>query len=112
MNVINIAVDYTPFPGGRYPTDGKGNGTTFRQRFLVPILKSGGHAEVILDGAMGYPSSFLEEAFGGLVRSEGFEPEVVLKSFSFTARQPGFARFVEMIQSYVKSANVSHEVRN
>ena len=111
MTAINIAKDYTPYPGGRYPEDGKGNGTTFRKNFLMPILDSNEHAEVILDGAMGYPSSFLEEAFGGLVRAEGYEPEKVLRSFTFIATQPGFGRFVEMIETYVRAAIVYKKPR-
>lgn len=102
---INIAREYTPYPGGRYPEDGKGNGTTFRQRFLLPVLRSGGHAEVVLDGAAGYPSSFLDEAFAGLVRIDGFTAAEVLATFDFTAKQPGFARFISMIETFVKSAS-------
>jgi hypothetical protein len=101
---INIAVDYTPFPGGRYPVDGDGNGTTFRELFLEPVLKSGDNATIVLDGAEGYPSSFLEEAFGGLVREKGYTAELVLRSFKFVAEQPGFARFVTLIEQFVRDA--------
>ncbi len=104
MTSINIARDYSPYPGGRYPEDGAGNGSTFRDEFLLPVLRSGQHAEVILDGAAGYPSSFLDEAFGGLVRNYGFTPEQVLAAFKLVARQPGFARFVPLIESFVRSA--------
>ena len=104
MTTINIAEDYTRFPGGRYPEDGKGNGTNFRKRFLVPVLQRHDRAVVVLDGAAGYPSSFLDEAFAGLVRIEGFTAEQVLTAFDFKATQPGFARFVSMIRDYVKAA--------
>lgn len=103
-STINIAKDYTPYPGGRYPNDGDGNGTTFRQLFLEPVLESGGHARIILDGAEGYPSSFLEEAFGGLVRVKGYSPERVLRAFEFVAVQPGFARFVSLIEDFIRNA--------
>ncbi|WP_226557788.1 STAS-like domain-containing protein [Salipiger thiooxidans] len=101
---INIANDYTRFPGGRYPEDGAGNGTTFREDFLLPILEKGEGATVILDGAAGYPSSFLDEAFAGLVRRHKFTPDQVLKAFHFVAKEPGYARFVPLIESFVKSA--------
>ncbi|WP_083800725.1 STAS-like domain-containing protein [Rhodobacter ferrooxidans] len=109
---INIAKDYTRFPGGRYPEDGKGNGTSFRKKFLVPVMKSGDHAVVILDGAAGYPSSFLDEAFAGLVRKEGFSAESVLKALRFQATDPGFSRFIEMIESYVRSATPEKETHH
>jgi hypothetical protein len=44
----------------------------FRRRHLVPALREGEQARVNLNGTLGYGSSFLEEAFGGLVRLEGF----------------------------------------
>lgn len=102
--MINIAEVYTKFPGGRYPQDGKGNGTDFRERFLVPVLKAHGKALIVLDGAVGYPSSFLDEAFGGLVRSRGFSADQVLSAFEFKAEKPGFSRFVSLIKEYVRAA--------
>ncbi|WP_082223900.1 STAS-like domain-containing protein [Pseudorhodobacter wandonensis] len=109
-DIINIAIDFTKFPGGRYPQDGEGNGTSFREKFLLPVLKANKTAEVILDGALGYPSSFLEEAFGGLVRTDGYSPEKVLATFTFIAKQPGFQRFVKLIESYVRGAVVTPSV--
>jgi hypothetical protein len=108
-STINIAKDYTPYVGGRYEADGEGNGTTFRKDFLVPVLRevlqsSGRPAVIILDGAAGYPSSFLEEAFGGLVRKEGFSAEEVLRSFEFVASESGFSRYIDLIKVFVKSA--------
>jgi hypothetical protein len=107
--IINIARDYTPYPGGRYPEDGKGNGTTFRDEFLLPIVKQGKHADVVLDGAAGYPSSFLDEAFAGLVRKYGYTADQVLEAFHFVATQPGFARFILLIEEYVRTATPEKE---
>jgi len=104
MQTINIARDYTRYPGGRYPEDGAGNGTTFREKFLLPVLKQGDVAEIVLDGAAGYPSSFLDEAFAGLVRDEGYTPEQVLNSFRFVATQPGFRRFIGLVEEFVRTA--------
>lgn len=103
MTLIRIAEDFSRLPGGRYPQDGDGNGTTFREKFLVPVLKSHGTARIILDGTRGYPSSFLEEAFGGLVRA-GYDPDRIKKSFSFVAEQPGFARFIGLIEEHIDRA--------
>jgi len=111
MNTINIADDFTPYPGGRYPEDGKGNGTDFRQRFLVPVLQKKDHAIIILDGALGYPSSFLEEAFGGLVRL-GFNSDVIEASFTIEVDQPGLKRYKSMIIEYIRKATpTNHQLQ-
>lgn len=66
---ISIAKDFTRFPSGRYVRNGETSGEAFRQKFLEPHLRDGQQVEVDLDGTVGYGSSFLEEAFGGLVRA-------------------------------------------
>ena len=103
---INIAEDYTRHPNGRYIEDGKGNGTGFRKEFLRPAMenKNVSAVNVVLDGAKGYPSSFLEEAFGGLVREEGFSARDVLRKFVFVANKPGYARYIDLIKEYIQQA--------
>lgn len=66
--IINIAKDFSRMPAGRYAKDGPYSGETFRERHLIPALREGASVRVILDGARGYGSSFLEEAFGGIIR--------------------------------------------
>ena len=66
--VINVAHDFSPFPAGRYLADGPYSGEGFLQNKLLPALRQADEVRVEMDGAMGYGSSFLEEAFGGLVR--------------------------------------------
>src|SRR5262245_24725002 len=65
---INIAKDYSRYPAGRFRTDGPYSGERFREDVLVPALQRTNIVQVELDGTAGYGSSFLEEAFGGLVR--------------------------------------------
>lgn len=67
--VIYIARDFSPSPAGRYPEDGPYNGELFREKWLLPAIKEHDEVEVNLDDTGGYGSSFLEEAFGGLVRA-------------------------------------------
>lgn len=71
-SVIHIAEDYSTEPFGRYHSDGDSNGTKFREELLKPSLEANSNITIIFDGAEGYGSSFLEEAFGGLVRLNGF----------------------------------------
>ena len=72
MAEINIAIDYSKTPGGRYRKDGKYSGQDFREKILIPkyqlSIRQGEKLIINLDGGYGYGSSFLEEAFGGLVR--------------------------------------------
>lgn len=69
--LIDVARDFSKKPYGRYPKDGDSNGTRFRKEFLVPALNDGS-VVVDMSGTNRYGSSFLDEAFAGLVREEGF----------------------------------------
>jgi hypothetical protein len=67
--VINIEKDFSRYPAGRFKADGPHSGERFREELLIPALKScEGKIIVEFDGARGLGSSFLEEAFGGLIR--------------------------------------------
>ena len=69
-----IAKEFSPHPIGRYKTDSDHSAELFREKFLIPRLRKAFEKneklEVIFEGLLGCSSSFLEEAFGGLVRSE------------------------------------------
>lgn len=71
--LIDVASEFSRFPAGRFRTDGPYSGERFREELLVPALSGSLSVTVTLDGTMGYGSSFLEEAFGGLVRVCGFQ---------------------------------------
>lgn len=76
MNVIKVS-DFSKFPGPRYKKLGSYSGEEFRDTVLIPAIEKGYVDLVIdLDGVFGFGSSFLEEAFGGLVR-QGVGSEVV-----------------------------------
>lgn len=68
---LSIAKDFSRSPAGRYRTDGPFSGEEFRESILQPAIRKHDEVEVDLRGALGYGSSFLEEAFGGLVRKCG-----------------------------------------
>lgn len=70
---VSIAKDFSRFPAGRFVTDGPYPGETFREQLAAKLRA--GKVVVILDGTLGYGSSFLEEAFGGLVRKRLFTVE-------------------------------------
>lgn len=72
---ISIASTYSETPAGRYYSDGPFSGEKFRTEILLPALQSFDLVEVNFDGTLGYGSSFLEEAFGGLIRECGMTLE-------------------------------------
>lgn len=77
-NVLRVA-DFSIFPGPRYEVLGPASGEEFRDTKLLPALREHGANLIIdLDGVISYGSSFLEESFGGAVRS-GIDPAVLLK---------------------------------
>lgn len=69
MITIQLAKEFSRYPAGRNTKDGPYSGELFRKKFLEPNLKIHDKIIIELDGARGYGSSFLEEAFGGLVRA-------------------------------------------
>lgn len=75
---IDVASQFSRVPAGRYAADGPYSGELFRTKLLIPALERGEVVEVRLDGARGYGSSFLEEAFGGLVRLRRWSAEQLL----------------------------------
>lgn len=96
--VINIERDFSRYPAGRYLTDGPYNGEKFRKEFLVPALSESTEKVIVeLDGARGLGSSFLEEAFGGLVRT-GYSAEEVLKRIDLKSED---ASLIEEIKEYI-----------
>jgi hypothetical protein len=77
--IIVVVKDFHEKPYGRYITDAEGceftSGEVFRQKHLTPALKEFDHVTVDLTGYNRYGRSFLDEAFGGLIREEGFTSE-------------------------------------
>lgn len=88
--VISVAKDFSPSPAGRYPEDGPYPGAVFRDKLLIPALQSNDKVIVNLDGTSGYGSSFLEEAFGGLVRN-GFSKQVLSEKLVVESSRQSYA---------------------
>ena len=70
--IINIVKDFAEVPYGRTAKHGPNNGTVFR-KILVDALKENDVVKVDFADLIFIPgSSFMDEAFGGLARDEGF----------------------------------------
>lgn len=97
---ISIAKDFSPVPAGRHLTDGPFPGEKFRDSILVPALEHFDEITIDLDGTEGYGSSFLEEAFGGLVR-KGFSEEQLRRRLRFRTTRLSYE---VRIWNYVRNA--------
>ncbi|MEO0399640.1 MAG: STAS-like domain-containing protein [Pseudomonadota bacterium] len=102
---ISVAEDFSPFPGGRNPKHGEFNGESFRQKYLEQPLRDNKTLLIIFDGVAGLPSSFIEEAFGGLVREGLLRTYTDYKEkFKIVAESPAVTNAPNMIERYIKDA--------
>jgi len=106
---INIRKDFAVAPGLRFRENSKHSGQEFREDVLVPKLRqaSGANERLIvdLDGTAGYAPSFLEEAFGGLIRQEGFTVAQLERVLEFISTEEPY--LVEETWSYIRDAKPS-----
>lgn len=103
--VIKVAIDFTRFPYGRYRSQGKFSGEAFRDDVLLPLLTDGQAVEVDLDGTSGLSPSFLEEAFGGLVRA-GLAVDRILQLVKIKSDDD--PSYIDEVRSYVSEAGLVH----
>lgn len=97
-DTINVAKDFSKYPAGRTKTDGPESGERFREEYLIPAIQKGKLTIIELDGTRGYGSSFLEEAFGGLVRG-GFSLIAIERCFEFKSTDKSL---IAEINKYIK----------
>jgi hypothetical protein len=103
MKTIDISLDFTRYPGGRYRKHGDGSGEEFRDDFLVPAIQTEDEVVIEMDDTAGYPASFLEEAFGGLVRV-GIGMDVLRAKLKLNAFKEEFKIYPEIAWSYIEDA--------
>lgn len=102
---IVVKNDLSEFPGGRFKVHGEFSGELFRDEHLVPALKNFERVVVVLDGTAGYAGSFLEEAFGGLVRERGFTAAELHKRLEIRASDLSFQVFRRLAWQYIDDAD-------
>lgn len=104
MTII-ISKDFTETPGARYRHEGSFSGEEFREDILIPKFKqvqeNNEKLLIDLDGGYGYPTSFLEEAFGGLSRV--FGSKKVLEVLSFKSEDE--PSLIATIENYIRAGS-------
>lgn len=100
--IISISKDFSNVPLGRFQDDSDFNGTTFRLEYLIPALAENNHVLIDLDNTEGYGSSFLEEAFGGLVRLHSFTKEELATRLTFISKED--PTLIDEIHQYLADA--------
>ena len=105
---LSIAEQFSRMPAGRSRADGPFSGTYFRSDYLIPRLleasKTNKMLVVELDGVLGYSSSFLEEAFGGLLRDPRITPEIVKNNLEIKALSRAYEAAKLDILQYISKA--------
>ena len=100
--MISLVRDFTASPGARFVSQGRHSGEELRSKVLLPALQRG---DVILDlnGALGLPPSFLDEAIGVTLENE---PELVPRlKIILTDNQTARSIFMESLVRRLGKAN-------
>ncbi len=104
---LYVSKEFSVTPGPRSEDEGDYSGDVFRVKHLVPFIteaiKDGAKLVVNLDGTAGYGTSFLEEAFGGLVRNEGFTHEQLDRVLTIVSKDEPY--LIDDILEYIREAS-------
>lgn len=107
-NRIKLVVreDFSATPGPRAEDEGFFSGEVFREKVLEPKLKLALSQKeklfIDLDGTAGYGTSFLEEAFGGLIRINKYKHEEILNTIEIKSEEESY--LIEDIYNYLEDA--------
>jgi hypothetical protein len=105
MTVLYIGTQFSDDPAGRYYTDGDGNGEEFREEVLKPIFSFGKPITINIDkNVEGYGSSFLVEAFGGLIKHGYFKNKYIKDRLNITYDNSDFKFYAKKIEQYIDEA--------
>lgn len=71
---LHLIKEYPRFkyPGHRSREQSANSGEEFRDEILIPFIRKNKNRNIVinLEGAAGFPPSFLEEAFGGCIHKD------------------------------------------
>lgn len=108
---INISKDFSETPGGRKIEEGNYSGEEFREKLLKEkyeeAVYKGEKLEIDFDNCYGFASSFLEEAFGGLVRvcqKTGILDNIIIISNDDETLEDTVRRYVTAAEKVLKGS--------
>jgi hypothetical protein len=107
MITIKISKDFRYAPGPRLIREGINSGQEFREKILRDAVRkaiaNNEKLVVDLDGTAGYGRSFLEEAFGGLIREDRIPYADIVRVLTIVSNdQPSQT---ERIMDYLRKAH-------
>ena len=104
MKKLVISKVFSRYPVGRDELDGPDNGERFRREFLLPLLKHGDTVLISFEGVRMCNPSFLEEAFGGLVRVDKLRADDVLERVQFEQLSSSSNAYPKRATQFIKEA--------
>lgn len=104
MKTINVANDFSIIPSGRQKSDGSATGQHFYEILVDAIskLENSERLAINFDGVLTAGSSFLDEAFAGLIRNKVMTQKEFHKTIVIIANE--HPEIKEKISKYVKDA--------
>lgn len=105
-HTLVVAKDFSPTPGSRYIIEGEFSGEALRKEILANMLQAAIDDNVKLfidlDGTSGYGTSFLEEAFGGLIRENNYNYQTICDHITLKSEEEEY--LLNDIDDYLKDA--------
>ena len=105
---LHVAKEFATCPAGRDVRDGPHNGTRFRERLLLPryleAREKNAGLNIHFEGVTSFGSSFLEEAFGGLVRAGDVDGAELRRTLRLHPGRPENQRYMDAIERYIRKA--------
>ncbi|RYY79892.1 MAG: DUF4325 domain-containing protein [Moraxellaceae bacterium] len=99
--IINIAQDFNRRPVGRSRKNSSHSGEAFRDDILLPklqeVIEINDGSKILVDftGTTMQGSSFLEEAFGGILRNYNFTADILKKYLTIVSpRRPAIEQTI------------------
>lgn len=104
--LLVVAKEFSPTPGFRTKEEGPFPADEFRDKILYPQLKdaieNNDFLLVDLDGSAGYGTSFLEEAFGGLIRECKLSYQDIMEHLQLKSEDD--PSYIDEIKGYINDA--------
>jgi len=104
--LIKVSKDFSFTPGPRYIREGDYSGELFRTKILAQAvtdaIENKDEIFVNLDGTAGFGTSFLEEAFGGLIRENELDYHKIIKYLKLISTEEEF--LIDDINQYLLDA--------